>query len=387
MRELQAEKSKIQVEAVEALISNKGGIVEIATGGGKSKIAIDFIKKVQTEVVDTLSILLVVPTEKLRDENWKDEFGEWSDFELYNKIDRYCYASINKLVGKTYDIVILDELQNITPNNAEFFNQNTAIIKVGLTATVPKEKEKVEVLRMAMMDIVYTLTLDDAVARGVVAPFQITTIGFHLDGINKTVSAGSKAKNWLTTEVKQYDYYTKLIAQLRDDDSRARPQSLKFAILNRMHFLYNLQTREIVAKYVLEKIISKEEKTLIFAGNIKLAENLEKNSFHSKTNDKAFKKFVNGDLNRLSAVKSLNEGINIPLLDNALIAQVNSKERHLIQKVGRVVRYRPNHKANIYILYAIGTADEEWMKKSLENIDKSNIKHTKIKLGVQQRSN
>ena len=100
--------------------------------------------------------------------------------------------------------------------------------------------------------------------------------------------------------------------------SGERHESIKFARLARMRFIYNLKSKTKVAKYMLEKMISRDERTLIFAGSIATAEKLESNSFHSKSNGKAFDKFMNKEINRLSSVKSLNEGVNIPDLDNAL---------------------------------------------------------------------
>ena len=372
MLELQEEKVKIQVEAVQAIAENNGGIVAIATGGGKSKIAIDYIRIREIAEQRKLSILLVVPTEKLRDENWKGEFIEWNNNGVYDRVDRYCYASINKLRHKHYDVAIFDEIQNITENNAEFFTNNEVDTLIALTATVPKEHEKAQILREQGLKVVYELSLDEAVKRGVVAPYQITTVGFHLDDKDKYIKAGSKVKSWMTTEVKQYQYLASLV-------SKAVGAKKKFAALTRMHFLYGLKSREIAAKYLLKFVIPENERTLIFAGNIVLAENLESNSFHSKSNDVAYNKFMKEEINRLSSVKSLNEGMNIPNLDNALIAQINSKERHLIQKIGRIVRFRPGHIANIYIMYAMGTVDREWLIKSLDNIDKTNIKHITLK--------
>ena len=57
-------------------LHNDNGIIAIATGTGKSKIAVDKIAEHQAINFD-LRALIVVPTEKLRDENWKDEFYKW----------------------------------------------------------------------------------------------------------------------------------------------------------------------------------------------------------------------------------------------------------------------------------------------------------------------
>ena len=72
-------KSEVQQEAEDAIEANGGsGSVFMATGTGKSKIPIDIAKKdLQTISISNYRILLCVPTEKLRDKNWKEEFEKW----------------------------------------------------------------------------------------------------------------------------------------------------------------------------------------------------------------------------------------------------------------------------------------------------------------------
>jgi superfamily II DNA or RNA helicase len=160
----------------------------------------------------------------------------------------------------------------------------------------------------------------------------------------------------------------------------AHGPNLKFSRLARMRFIYNLQSKKRIGKYMLGKIISPDERTLIFAGSIKMAEELESKTYHSKSKDNDFNDFFNEKINRLSAVQSLNEGVNIPNLDNALIVQTTSKERHLIQKIGRIIRHREGHKAKIYLMYAKGTVDEDWVKSATENINMANVKHLKFRV-------
>ena len=75
----------------------------------------------------------------------------------------------------------------------------------------------------------------------------------------------------------------------------------------------------------------------------------------------------------------MNEGQNIPNLDNAVIVQLNSNELSTIQRIGRCIRYRPGHEATIYILSVVQTQDEKWVKKALENFDTNNIEYVSYK--------
>lgn len=111
-------KSVVQKEAENSWIhSNRWGCIYMATGTGKSRIAISICNKlvqwvnghIQNGLAKLPKILLVVPTEKLRDENWHDEFKKWHSEGVYNIIERCCYASLNKYEGQDFDLVILDK--------------------------------------------------------------------------------------------------------------------------------------------------------------------------------------------------------------------------------------------------------------------------------------
>jgi len=41
--------------------------------------------------------------------------------------------------------------------------------------------------------------------------------------------------------------------------------------------------------------------------------------------------------------------------------------------MGRIVRWRPNHEAVIWILVVVNTQDEVWWNKCSENLDKQKI--------------
>jgi len=365
-------KNALQRKVVDILKYNNGGIALLPTGSGKAKIAIDYINATEPE-----KILLIVPTTKLRDANWKTEFEEWGTINTYNKIDRYCYASINKIRNKHYDLIIMDELQNITPLNSEFFSNNSYKSIIGLTATMPIEQDKKDILTKLGMKVVYDLSLDEAVKLGIIAPFKIKVYKVPIDNTKRYVLSGSKKRPFYQTEKRKYEYLTTTMESIKNGYKRG---SYKFAVLNRMRFIYSLKSKLMASKYLLANVIPKEEKGLIFTGDIVTAEELESRTYHSKTTDKDFKLFLDDKINRLSSVNSLIEGVNIPNLDFALIHQIKSKERRLIQSLGRIVRYRPGHQATIYIVVSTGTADEQWLESALENIDEANVEYFNIKV-------
>lgn len=353
-------KSIVQQEAIKAFSKSKGwGCLYMATGVGKSKVAIDICWKLYySNLFFAPNILLVVPTEKLRDENWQSEFIKWDLEVVYACLQRCCYASLNKYKGQTFDLVILDEGHNITENNSTFFSENTVKSCILLTATKPIESIKQNILKRLELDSIYELSLNEAIKLGITSPYEITVVTVLLNTINKDYIGGSKDKPFNQTESSRYKYLSNRVYEAPN----------KYNILARMRFIYKSISKHKAAKYILDKIIPQDKRILIFCGSINQAEELSSHSHHSKKrNSDNLGLFKQKKLNRLSCVDSLNEGENIDDLDIALIIQSNSKGHNLVQRVGRFVRYRPEHVGRIIMLCLKDTIDEDWIRSALRS--------------------
>ena len=358
-------KDIIQKEAIKKWRDNNNrGILAMCTGSGKSKCAIDIIKETNPK-----RILLIVPTVKLRDTNWEEEFIKWKAKTIYNKITRSCYVSVNKIENKEYDLVIMDEGHNITINNFQFFKNNKVKDIVVLTATPPDDIIKLRLLRRLGCNIVFKYTLDQGVKDGVIAPYNIKIIEVPLNSIDKNILAGTKANPFMVTEQQQYQYLSKRVSQAMFSKHK---QAFKWAALNRMRFIYNLKSKTDVAAKVVKSVTGR---TLIFCGSIQQANSLTPHVYHSKTDDHDLNLFQQGHIDKLSCVAALNEGINIKNLDVGIIVQLNSRDLHLVQRIGRLLRYREGHEATIYIIVARDTQDSKWASKALKEFDPSRIKY------------
>lgn len=353
---------------------NCRGLLAMATGVGKSKIAVDEAKRQYSIRKNAFKALLVVPTEKLRDNNWKDEFEKWKGKTVWNKVERICYASLAKIKGNHYDFIILDEAHYITLNNSVFFDNNRYDTIMALTATPPSDPVK-QALLDRIAPTIFRYTLAQAVKDGLAAPFKIVVIQHALDIKTKNIKSGSKAKPFMQTEVEKYAYLTKRVGQLMAGDGPVKAKTL--AALTRMHFIYNLPSKLRIAKRLIAHHM--KGRYLVFCSNIAQAETLcAPDTFHSKRDSVAFDKFLAEKIDSLGVVKAVNEGLNIPNLDMALIVQLNSKELDVIQRIGRVVRFRPGHTATIYIIIALGTKDVDWLKQALSGFDENIITYKTI---------
>ena len=310
------DKSAIQQQIVESLPNPCHGLLNLAPRVGKTKIGIDVIKKEKSK-----KILWVTPNTKLRDEDIPAEFKQWKAVSYLKKTDIICYASLADHKGK-YDKVILDEYQDITPANAEpLFNGNIKYKSiVGLSGTHPKHKEKQELYDRLDLKILTDMSIDEAVENGLIAPYKIKVIECRLNSRDKNMPAGNASKPFMQTEEARYGYLTRLI-NAKLFSGQAVP---KFFYLNRMRFLYNLKSKNDFAKKFVSKL---KGRTLVFAGGIEQAENICKNTYHSKRDDKDLQVFLEGKINTLACVNAGGVGFTYRDVDNFVIVQVNSDNK------------------------------------------------------------
>jgi superfamily II DNA or RNA helicase len=264
-----------------------------------------------------------------------------------------------------YDLVILDECHRVTEANYEFFTKNKVDKILALTATPPKDDIKRDILHnLLKLKISFNYPLDQGVKDGVVAPFKIKIVEVNLSD-KKDLVVKTKAKTYTTSEKARYDALTRVINQMMFSGKDVPV----YMYLNRMRFLYDLPSKTKLAQKIIKDKFRDDERFLIFSGSIAQAETLCKHSHHSKKkNNDDLIALKAGRINRMSCVKSLNEGENIPNMDSALIVQVTSKDLDLIQRVGRVVRVREGHEAVIWILSVVNTKDADWVAKAIEDL-------------------
>lgn len=303
-------REKVQNEAIQAVVDNGGtGMVAMATGSGKSRVAVELAKYYFDKIDWTppiFKLAVIVPTEKLRDENWKEEFTKWEASHLWEKTLGLCYASGSKIKDEVIDLAILDEGHNITELSSDFFVNNVVENTILLTATPPTDMVKKQILSDLGIKLVYELTLDQAVRLGFVAPYKITVITVPLDNVTKNIKGGNKANPFMTTEAATYAYHNKRVQQCFGDQTSQGRAKMKFAILGRMQFIYKIPSKTQVIKFLLNKVIPEEDRTIVFCGNIEQAEDVCPTFYHSKSGNESYDAFKAEKINRLSCVKAVN---------------------------------------------------------------------------------
>ena len=321
-------KDKIQQEGCQAWFDNFcKGTLAWATGVGKSKAAIDIMEQFRHEYLQAKAegicqILLVSPTEEMRDNDWPAEFEKWG--VSMQGIKGVCYASLAKEDLSKYDLIVYDECHRLTVHNLQR-QQQVNKPALGLTATFPKARFEDDLERISLLTEllppVHKVSTDEAVELGLISDFEIMTLMFYLDSVNKNIPGGTKKKPFMTTEKAAYNYYSQCIrtAVIKNIEP------LKFsAISKRTRFLYNLPSKFRLAQQCLEQLKKEEKRTLVFAGSIEQANALcGEQVYHSESDSNALQRFQNKEIDLLGAVRALNEGKNLTEPDQCLIAQIS----------------------------------------------------------------
>jgi len=348
-----------QQKAVDALFNkwNKSSgvfraMIKATMRFGKSKVVLDFLKK--TGVENYYKNVYIIVPKVINVESWKTERNKWFP-EL--KITVLNYKSIFRMENPSF--VIFDEIHNFTINQYnKIKNTLKGIDIIAITATLPREQEKKDILKELDLDIVYKINLETSIDLKIVNNFEINVIYSKLS-TNLDIRVKTGKYDFTTSETKSYRYLTKAIAKT--------PTMLKR--LNRSRFLYTLKSKTEVTKKLL-KLFKKDKKIIIFTKSIDIAKELCENTIHSKNNnnDNILRQFINNDINKISTVNMLNEGVTIPDIDTVIIESFDSNSNNLLQRIGRSLQYKKDKIVKVIIMVTKDTIEEKWLELIIPNV-------------------
>ena len=360
-------------------LKGKNFLFEMATGVGKSRIAIE---KIKTFNIKTL--LIVVPRNVLK-QTWKNEINKWWKDNKLN-ISFTTYISFPKYVGK-WDAIIYDECHHLSERCREVIPNFNCSHSLLLSATVNRELKK-ELSYCFNPLTQYKINLKEAIGDILPDP-KVFLIPLELDNkiksetIYKNKNANGKlitidySQRWNYKNVKtplaikcteaQYNMdISNLIDWYKTKYMNTRNPIIKNIWLMKCNErLKWLSTRKTTIVYnILKKF--KNKRTLVFCNSILQTEALGKYCINSQNRyaSKYLQDFNDGKINHITACNVLNEGINLVNCQVGIYANINSSETIVAQRCGRLLRH-PN--PIIIIPYYKNTREEELMKKMLEN--------------------
>ena len=365
-------------------IDNPNILCELPTSFGKSKIALDWLKKQISKPSNKTKILIVVPRLVLI-QNWKDEFKKWGYEDYLPYVEFITYVSFPKKAGN-WDVCIFDEAHHLSQRcreALEYFEIKKSIL---LSATVGREL-KVELYNSFVDLRIYKVTTKQAISDEILPDPKVYLIPLTLDNTNVSCEIVknpsqkielvvpyaqrfkyAKVKNRrIVIKCTQKQYYNDLTSMIEWYKKKTYSEIFKNMFLRksgeRLKWLSDQKTSFI--KSLLDQL--KDQRTLTFCNGIAHTEELGKyciNSKDPKTSVENLSRFNNQEVDHITACNMLDEGMNLVNCRVGVYAVLNSSDRMIKQKLGRLLR----HKDPVIIIpYYEGTRDEELVNKMLED--------------------
>lgn len=368
-------------EIDEKILTSKHNILlEFPTGFGKSKCALDIVTHNNYK-----KVLIVIPRLVLK-ENWKAEIKKWGG----STASYVTYISLYKHAGIEYDCIIFDECHHLSDRCLDIIDTLKYKQAILLSATVSRNKwcDFQTVFRPIER---HKISLQQAVADEVLPSPQIILLPLKLDTQNQTCTfTKGKGKEKIecnfvdrwkyfknpkyTVTVKctpaQYHLEMSNMIEWYKRASFSKPV-MKNLWLNkagqRLRWLSQIKEEQVM--HLINSL--KNQRFMIFCSSIEQTE-LFGNAVNSNQKEQtALKQFNEGKINYISACNMLDEGINITACKYGIFAGLNSSDRMIIQKGGRILRH---HEPVLIIPYFEGTRDEEIKNKMIVNYNPRLIK-------------
>lgn len=359
-----------QEEALKAWAGNAyRGIAEVVTGGGKTIFAMLCMDAALRASI-AKSVVVVVPTLALLDQWYvalREELGlAESDLALWSGKQRPAEPSlINVMVLNTArseiervgpvenSLLVADECHRMSsPVNATVLARPFGAT-LGISATPDDDYNSRldEVLVPHLGRIVFRYSLDDAYSQGILAQFDLTNV--HVD--------------LLADEQQEYSAWTRRIRlHLKRNPRSASGSDEALQVLLRRRAIVAAKARLRVPVAVRMVEANKGARTIVFhefkSDAEAIVERLRSRGnsttiYHSgiassmrRDNLRLFRR---GQFDVLVTCRALDEGINIPEVQVAVIASATASSRQRLQRLGRVLRPAPGKdRASIYTLYA-----------------------------------
>jgi superfamily II DNA or RNA helicase len=267
-------------------------------------------------------------------------------------------------LGNQFDLLVVDEAHHFGGTGRdEALEMCTAAARLGLTATPPHDPETLARLTDLVGPIVYELAIADLAGR-FLASFDVVTL--HLD-----------------LEPDERRDYEALMAEFRpvlveyrrlcpsgtwEEFSRAASRTPA----GRRAVAAWQQARRLLAltrakRVVLAELLvrHRDSRTLVFtAGNDAAYAIAREHLVMPLTCDigrperaAALERFRAGELRALVSARVLNEGLDVPEADVAVIVGGSCGEREHVQRVGRLLRPAPGKRALVYELVTRRTVE------------------------------
>jgi superfamily II DNA or RNA helicase len=352
--------------------AGRRGVLALPTGSGKTLTAIAAIAKL------AVSTLILVPTRVLLDQwaralaaCWPHPIGRLGDGDhQVTPITVATYASAvawAPRIGDRFGLVIIDEAHHVGAwCPSEVLEMLTAPARLGLTATPPGEAGA---LARHVGPVVYALSVDDLVGDAL-ADYQLITVPIALTpderrryrearGRFAAVYAGFQRSSpdggwheFVRAARRSTTGRTALAAWRTYRALLAYPQGKREALRGLLAHHAGERTLVFTGDNATTYAIARELLVMPITHEIGRTERAA-----------ALAKFRAGEISVLVSSQVLDEGLDVPDADIAIVVGGTASPRRHAQRIGRVLRPRTGKRARIYELAVEETTEVGYVQR------------------------
>lgn len=366
-----------QTAALEAWAgAGNRGIVQAITGAGKSLVAVSAIRDA---LADGLTCLVIVPTTPLIAQ-WEHVLvtslpgirvarqGGGAGAQWATTSADVIVSTVQTAARRPFEpgqaesmLLVADEAHHYAATTFRGVLREPFAQRLGLTATLQRQDgADLSFLVPSLGSIVYELTYAQALAAQVVAPFDVVLFGVDLDPKERAdyVALATKLDGLAAsiqgllpqrhTADELHGQIVSLAGRGGDGAEAARDYVAAFAELQDLLDSFPARMDALAA---LKPDIDASHGTLIFTQSIELARaaarrlnalgvsNTTLTSEHShEERQAALSRFAAGSLQAVIAPQLLDEGIDVPDANLAIVLSASRTRRQMVQRMGRVIR-------------------------------------------------
>ena len=375
-----------QAEAYEKWVANgKKGIFAMATGTGKTITALNCLLNEYYET-GLIQAIILVPTNDLQrqwikeihkfnikdviavaiESDWKNyisrlttnfQYGRSKHFVVistYISFSRYTLQSFLRYFPNE-TLLIADEAHNIaSPKVLEILPSTLFVKRIGLSATPKRiyDGEGTEEMNKFFDDkppYTYSFSMEEAIAKGILCQYEyyphlVRLTKEELDEYKEITIKLSSFYNSECNSYKNEEIATKLLLKRKRIIHKAANKIIVFKKILKQEFTKR-KSLKYTFVYVPEGFDNNsiEEERIIQQYNHAIMETdiqIRVSTFTGDNDDRGFvlKSFEEGDIDVLTAMKCLDEGIDIPRAELAIFCSSTGNPRQFIQRRGRILR-------------------------------------------------
>jgi len=373
---------KDQFDAVDAF-QNGGsrGLVVMPTGTGKTVVAIELMIRHQS------SVLVIVPVRDLMYQ-WHSNILEATGIDaglIGDGVHRVSPISVTTYdsaaihmprIGNRFSMIVFDEVHHLAgPWRSDAARMSTATVRLGLTATLPGDPDRLATLHQLVGPTLYEQSINSASGKSL-ANYTVRRIAIkmtddeatHYRELSKLVQQFVYEQRQLDPHFRWDDTF-KLSAATDDDPARAREAR---DALRAFRAKRKIEEHAGGKMRVLEDLfrLHAGEPVIVFTGSNVMARAISRRFLipcllsHCAKRERRewLEGFAQQRYPALVANRVLDEGVDLPEVKTAIVLGGLSSQRQAIQRLGRVLRKSSSGQSAT--LYEVVTDDTKEVQRS-----------------------